>query len=193
MKTKIFNCLLIITLLAGIAISLTNCGDDDYYADLMETDITHLEDNDYIFNYDLLGYSAIQGKSDAKLFRNDKPVESRFSFHIENADVRERLDGGDVIVDENFMAIFNENGKLIKRIDFDKLQHGYELLYDIKHPNALDIVYSYEWIDSKGQLILPVGKYISQFTLNYNITPGSKTKQMKTITFKNSFEIVESK
>ena len=193
MKTKVFNRLLIITLLAGIAIILTNCGDDDYYADLMETDMTHLEDNDYIFNYDLLGYSAIQGKSDVKIFRNDKPVESRFSLHIENGDVREQLDGGDVIVDENFMAIFNENGKLIRRIDFDKLQHGYELLYDVNHPNALDIVYSYEWIDSKGQLILPAGKYISQFTLNYNITPGSKTKQMKTITFKRSFEIVESK
>ena len=193
MKTKVLNCLIILGFMAGVAPCLSGC-EEDSHTDFIEGDMTHFEENGIkgiIFNYSINGSELTEDNNSQFEYREDRPIGACFLVrYVEKSDLRNHLDGGDVIADKGFMAIYNESGKLVHSINFRKIQCVSLLVGVLGYPDAQTLEYHYVWTDINDRPILRPGKYVSQFTIQYNSTPGTETKNMKKLTFRKSFEIV---
>jgi hypothetical protein len=207
MKTKAFGVILALCLAAGLMGVMSGCnndedddlldGNDGIFEELLKEDMTHFEEDGIkgiIFNYSIIGKEVEGGNGSQFEYCEDQPIGAIFlARYVEKNDLRDRLDGGDVIADKGFMAVYNEKGKLVRRIDFNKIEVTTLLVGVIGYPEATCREYGYVWLNKKGQSVLPPGKYVSQFTIQYNATPGTGTKTMKPLTFRKSFEIVRTK
>ena len=204
MKTKAFGVILALCLAAGLMGVMSGCnndedddlldGNDGIFEELLKEDMTHFEGNDYtIFDFHLFAKELKDENVTQCAYCDDRPIRSSFTIAMDKADLKNTLDGGDVLVDKNFMAIFNERGKLVRKIDFKKMYSMNLLVALVGHPDYRRVEYSYVWEDKDGHPLLPPGKYVSLFTIQYNATPGTGTKTMKPLTFRKSFEIVRTK
>jgi hypothetical protein len=200
MKTKAISSFVLACLLSGLALFFSGCSDDDYYIDLEENDFTHFENVEngkwnILFDFCILGHElSPDNTSQFEYHREDQPMGARLLIvYIDKNDLRDRLDGGDVIVDKGFMALYNEKGKLLRRVNLNKLKVMTLLVAYIGHPHARMVEYSIGWENGEDRSLVPPGKYVSQFTIQYNATPGKETKEMKTLTFRKHFEVVDVK
>lgn len=193
MKTKSFSKLLTLCLAVGLT-AIMSCCEEDSYIDFIEGDMTHFEENGIkgiIFNYSINGSELTEDNNSQFEYREDRPIGACFLVrYVEKSDLRNHLDGGDVIADKGFMAIYNESGKLVHSINFRKIQCVSLLVGVLGYPDAQTLEYHYVWTDINDRPILRPGKYVSQFTIQYNSTPGTAKKEMKKLTFRKSFEIV---
>ena len=197
MKTKAISSSVLACLLSGLALFFSGCSDDDYYIDLEENDFTHFENvengkRNITFNFDVFGHNL--SPDNTSQFKYGFPIGGCFLVeYIEESDLRDRLDGGDVIVDKGFMALYNEKGKLLRRVNLNKLVCLNLLVAVIGYPYAQTLEYHGSWGNGEDRSLVPPGKYVSQFTIQYNATPGKETKEMKTLTFRKHFEVVDVK
>ena len=194
MKTKTISSSVLACLLSGLALFFSGCSDDDYYIDLEENDFTHFENRErnIMFNFEVFGHELSPDNTSQFWCSEEVPLGASFLIeYIDKNDLRDRLDGGDVIADKGFMALYNEKGKLLRRVNLNKLEIMTFLVAHIGHPYARTVDYSFAWGNGEDRSIVPPGKYVSQFTIQYNATPGKDTKEMKTLTFRKHFEVVD--
>ena len=199
MKTKTISSFVLTCLLSGLAMFFSGCSDDDYYIDLEENDFTHFENiengrRNIMFNFRVFGHELSPDNTSQFGCSEEFPLGACFYVqYIDKSDLRDRLDGGDVIADKGFMALYNEKGKLLRRVNLNKLVCLNLLVAVIGYPYAQTLEYHGSWGNGEDRSIVPPGKYVSQFTIQYNATPGKDTKEMKTLTFRKHFEVVDVK
>ena len=194
MKTKIF--FLSALLLSSVGFSGCSNEDDEWneFAERLDTEFEQIEVDNSDAAEDVIGIQLnIQSPSVVMSTRNPEtePKVFKAGENIFFKIVVYYLHGGgnpfwftdEFKADRNFFNIYSEKGKLVKRIDRNKL----ETFICLTSPQSYSL--GYLWADDNRKSILPAGDYYTKFSVKYNARPKEEKEVWRLKQFEVHFKI----
>ena len=194
MKTKIF--FLSALLLSSVGFSGCSNEDDEWneFAEKLDTEFEQIEVDNSDAAEDVIGIQLnIQSPSVVMSTRNPEtePKVFKAGENIFFEIVVYYLHGGgnpfwftdEFKADRNFFNIYSEKGKLVKRIDRNKLE---TFIYQTS-PQSYSL--GYLWADDNRKSILPAGDYYTKFSVKYNARPKEEKEVWRLKQFEVHFKI----
>ncbi len=102
-----------------------------------------------------------------------------------NPEFTKEFDGGDLIVDDNLFAVFNENGMKVGQPNMERI---HMFIYETA---VGPYVLRYNWSKANGDIGLPPGNYYTRFTIKYNTEIGTEKRKFETKEYIVNFKIKE--